>query len=289
MPCKDTSIEGYYTTTGTLTTAFSASNSVLARPFVNVVTGQQDADLIAFPGSATGNIAITVTSEFNSAEALIRRKMRDGDNYHIDFLCGYRYARLEEDMRFIESQQITGAGMRFPVGNTVSITDDFNTLNEFNGGQFGFSFSEQYNRWTLDVVAKMAFGNTHTQVLLAGNTSYATTNGNTSVTTSFPGQGVLVQTSNGGLYQTNSITVIPELGVKLGFHLNRRLKLTAGYNFLYWSKIARPGDQIDIDLNRSQLPQQPATAASGLGLPQYPNRTTDFLLQGVTAGLEYRF
>jgi hypothetical protein len=286
MPCRDTSIEGYYTTTGTLSTQFFSNASVLARPYVSTVTGTQGADLISFSNLATGSIAIQANSEFNSAEALIRRKMRDGDNYHIDFLLGYRYARLAEDLSIIETQNVQSSGLRFPFGNTVSITDTFAALNEFHGGQFGFSFSEQFNRWTLDVTTKLAVGNTRTQMFLAGDSRYGTTSGTSSLTTSYPDHGVLVQPSNVGPHNTNGVTVIPEFGVKLGFFVNRRLKLSAGYNFMYWSKIMRPGDQIDINMNPSQLPPGPTT---GMGLPQYMNRTTDFWMQGVTAGLEYRF
>ena len=76
--------------------------------------------------------------------------------------------------------------------------------------------------------------------------------------------GVLAQGTNIGLVETNSVTVMPELGIKLGFFLNRRMKLSAGYNFIYWSKVARPGDQIDIDVNSSQIP--PATL-SGAAFP----------------------
>jgi hypothetical protein len=123
-------------------------------------------------------------------------------------------------------------------------------------------------------------------MFIAGDSSYSSTSGTSNLTTSYPYHGVLAQPTNVGFYETNSVTVVPEFGVKLGFYLNRRIKLSAGYNFLYWSKIMRPGDQIDMNMNTTQLPP---SATSGTGLPQYMNRTSDFWLQGVTAGLEYRF
>ncbi len=290
MPCRDLSIEGYYTTTGTLTTSFAAnSNSfpVLARPFFNVLSDSQGqaAHLIAFPDEASGSVSVNITSEFNSAEMLFRRKMRDADNFHIDFLLGYRYARLAENLQILESQTITGPRMPFPESTLLSISDDFSALNEFYGGQFGFTFSEQYRRWTLDVVAKLALGNTHTQVAINGATSRTGVGGVPNATLTYAG-GVLAQPTNIGIYDTNSITAIPELGIKLGFFLNRRLKLSAGYNFIYWSKVARPGDQIDTDVNSSQIPPG---VLLGAGFPKYPGRTTDFWVQGITAGLEYRF
>jgi hypothetical protein len=290
MPCRDVSIEGYYTTTGTLTDSFAANSStypVLARPFFNVLSNLQGqaAHLIAFPQEASGSVSVNITSEFNSAEALIRRKMMDADNYHLDFICGYRYARLAENLDILESQTITGPRMPFPEGTSLNITDQFDAINEFNGGQFGFTFSEQYRRWTLDVVTKLALGNTHSQVLVNGATARTGVGGVSNATLTYAG-GVLAQPTNIGIYESNGITAIPELGLKLGFFLNRRLKLSAGYNFIYWSKVTRPGDQIDTSVNSSQIP--PGTL-QGAGFPQYPAKTTDFWLQGFTAGLEYRF
>jgi hypothetical protein len=106
MPCRNISIEGYYTTTGTLTDSFAANSNtypILARPFNNVLSDSQgqDAHIIAYPDEATGSVSITATSEFNTAEALVRCKMRDADNYHIDFLCGYRFARLAENLQIL--------------------------------------------------------------------------------------------------------------------------------------------------------------------------------------------
>jgi hypothetical protein len=290
MPCRSVSIEGYYTTTGTLTDSFAANSTTtptLARPFFNVLSNVQgqSAHIVAFPGEASGSVSVNITSEFNSAEALIRRKMMDADNYHLDFVVGYRYARLAENLDVLETQTILGPRMPFPEGTSLNITDQFDAINEFNGGQFGFTFSEQYRRWTLDVVAKLALGNTHSQVLVNGATARTGVGGVSNATLTYAG-GVLAQPTNIGIYESNGITAIPELGLKLGFFLNRRLKLSAGYNFIYWSKVARPGDQIDTSINSSQIP--PGTL-QGAGLPQYPAKTTDFWLQGITAGLEYRF
>jgi hypothetical protein len=226
---------------------------------------------------------VTATSEFNSAEALLRRKITDSHDYHIDMVLGYRYARLAENLQIYETQNLLASRANFPAGTTLGISDAFDTLSEFNGGEIGFVFQEQYRRWTVDITAKMAVGNTNTKVSIFGATS--TTGAAGSPTVTYTG-GVLAQRSNIGIYETNSVTVVPELGLKLGFNLNRRLKLSAGYNFLYWSKVARPGDQIDTDVNATQIP--PGTL-NGAAFPKVTNRTTDFWMQGVTAGLEYRF
>lgn len=79
---------------------------------------------------------------------------------------------------------------------------------------------------------------------------------------------------------------MPELGITLGYDFTCRLRATFGYTFLYWSKVARPGEQIDTELNPSQFP--PGTLV-GAPHPQFVFHTSDFWAQGLNFGLEYRF
>jgi hypothetical protein len=62
------------------------------------------------------------------------------------------------------------------------------------------------------------------------------------------------------------------------------LKLFAGYTFLYWTKVARVSDQIDLSL--SQLPPDPP---AGVRRPQVPLETTGFWVQGINLGLQVCF
>jgi len=79
---------------------------------------------------------------------------------------------------------------------------------------------------------------------------------------------------------------MPELGVSLGYDLTCRLRATVGYTLIYWSNVARPGDQIDTELNASQFPPGELVGAPH---PEFRFQTTDFWAQGLNFGLEYRF
>ena len=80
------------------------------------------------------------------------------------------------------------------------------------------------------------------------------------------------QSSNGCLifqpttYTRDRFTVVPEVGVNLGYQFTSYLRGSLGYNFLYWSSVARAGDQLT-------------------GIP----KATDFWVQGLTAGVSFRF
>ena len=49
---------------------------------------------------------------------------------------------------------------------------------------------------------------------------------------------------------------MPELGVTLGYQLNPCWRATLGYTFIYWSRVARAGDQIDRDINPDLFPPE---------------------------------
>ena len=97
---------------------------------------------------------------------------------------------------------------------------------------------------------KLALGSTHSRVAIDGTTT-TTVPGTVPVT--YAG-GILAQPTNIGVYEQDFFSVMPELGVAVGYDLTCRLRVTCGYTILYWSKVARPGDQIDTELNPSQFP-----------------------------------
>ena len=74
----------------------------------------------------------------------------------------------------------------------------------------------------------------------------------------------------------------------IAFKVTERLRLTAGYTFVYWSQVVRPGDQIDLDLNPNLFPPE-AMPFSGPLRPRFTWRESDFWAQGVSAGVDYRW
>jgi hypothetical protein len=64
------------------------------------------------------------------------------------------------------------------------------------------------------------------------------------------------------------------------------LRVTAGYTLLYWSGVARPGDQIDLDVNLSQVAPN---IMVGPARPEFRWVGSDLWVQGLSAGLHYRF
>jgi putative beta barrel porin BBP7 len=266
-------IEASYFALDDRQTNFGSSAPILARPFFDVESLRQDAELIAYPGVSTGSINICAKSELQGAEVLLRGNWFDDCCRRLDFLVGYRYLRLAESLA-INSQSTTtpidGEGSNDP---TINVTDQFRTLNHFNGIDFGIAFERRYCRWSFDLLMKIALGSTSSRVTIDGSTVIA--NGQTATAT--PG-GLLAAQSNMGTYDRDLFSVVPELGVTVGYDVTCQLRATLGYTFIYWSQVARPADQIDLNVN-----------PGGGSFPQFNFHCADFWAQGFNLGLEYRY
>jgi hypothetical protein len=129
----------------------------------------------------------------------------------------------------------------------------------------------------------MGLGNTLQTVTINGNTQ--TTQGGT--VTNANG-GLLAQRTNIGNYSRNQLGVVPELGATLGYQVSQRLRFTAGYSFIYWSNVVRPGDQIDTTVNPNLLPPENPRQTAFLN-PSFAFQGTDYWIQGVSFGSEYRW
>ena len=169
-----------------------------------------------------------------------------------------------------------------PVNTVIDSSDLFDAKNEFNGAELGIAAKTRYCRWSLEMLAKLALGSTQSRTNVGGSTIVSVP-GVLPVTSR---GGFLALPTNTGFRSENNFCVMPELGLTLGCDISCHWKATCGYTFLYWSKVARPGDQIDRDLN---LSQQNGQALNGFPAPQPKFITTDFWAQGLNFGLEYRF
>ena len=197
----------------------------------------------------------------------------------VDFLAGYRYGQLDEQLYIFEDS--TSLDMNNP--GDFNIRDAFVTHNEFHGGEAGVVWEWDRRRFTFELEGRIALGTVQQDVFINGNT--VVSNGGFSLSQT---GGILAQRTNIGHYERNRFSVIPELSATIAFKVTERLRLTAGYTFVYWSQVVRPGDQIDLDLNPNLFPPE-AMPFSGPLRPRFTWRESDFWAQGVSAGVDYRW
>lgn len=79
---------------------------------------------------------------------------------------------------------------------------------------------------------------------------------------------------------------MPELALKLGYQVTPQLRLHAGYDFLFWSQVVRPGNVIDTGINPTQIPPG-VLAGAGRPLPRLDG--SDFWAQGFDLGAVFSF
>jgi hypothetical protein len=287
-PCRESGFDINYTSLGSKAAAFdgtSANTSILARPFVNVTTGLQDSIIIAFPAQQTGTLNIRDANELNSVEVLFRQGLVRQCNREVDVLIGYRYGRFDESISIDQTSNYLVTVGGIPAGTVISVSDLFSATNRFNGCEIGFAARTRYCRWSFEALAKLAVGETQSKMDISGSTltTPPPTNGQSP---QHLNGGVLALPTNSGVFERNSFSAIPEFGLTLGYDLTCRLKATFGWSFLYWSSVMRPADQIDTDINPTQLP--PGTLR-GFAAPAFKPVFTDFWAQGLNVGLEYHY
>ena len=261
------------------------TNGVLARPFFNTLTNLPDSELVCRAGVLTGSVSVDFSSQLDSAGFLARFNLRCGDpcgdpcvNSRTDFLLGYRYMQLDEHLLIRED--LTSVAVN---PTHFDIMDSFDTRSDFHGVEFGMLYERQSGRLSFEVLAKIALGNAHDEVTIDGSTA-TTLQG---VTTNFQG-GLLAQRTNIGSYEQDSFAVIPELGITVGYDITCNLRATLGYTFIYWNHVARPGDQINPNVNPNLLPPENVSANPfGPLTPTFSFQDTDYWAQGFNLGLEY--
>jgi hypothetical protein len=292
-PCRRLGIEGDYFGLAEESESYRASSSgdpILARPFYDIVNGEENASFVAFPNQISGQISAEAESTFYGGGVRGIYNLCCGDGcgtscitcctvptgYRFDAIVGYRTLRLEDRLTVIEdSTSLQTANL-----GSFLISDRFSTDNEFHGVDLGTSWSWCKGCFSVDLLGKIALGNTRSNVRIAG--SSLITEDNESV--SYEG-GFLAQRTNIGSYSHDTFAVVPELGINVGYQINPCWRATLGYTFIYWSQVARAGDQIDRDLNPDLLPPEQQAVTTHLR-PEYNLSYTDFWAQGLTVGLE---
>jgi hypothetical protein len=258
----------------------SDGNTILARPFLNVTSGLQDAELIAYPGLSSGSAIITTHTSMDGWDIALRRNACCCCNCRLDAFLGYRQLRIADQLSIEES--VSNLGGAFPAGTQLSRFDRFDTSTNFYGAEMGFVGEYRYQGWVIEGLVKMDVG---------WNAGRVGINGATLV--SVPGQppaaysgGLLALPSNIGLYHHGETTLIPEFGFNVAYDLNDHWRVRGGYSFLFWDHVDRPGEQIDAGINPSTVPPP---VGGGPARPLPTQQQTELFVHGMNFGLEVRY
>jgi Putative beta barrel porin-7 (BBP7) len=279
------SIEAGFLLVGSQAALFSAASSgtpILARPYVDVTTGLPASQLVAFPGLAAGSVTGAFRNDnFLGANIDLQGLVFSCKNFRLNALVGYRWLQFNDRLDMATSETATGGALA--IGTRINTTDEFSASNSFHGGDFGLKAEYAADPWSVAVIAKLAVGMIHRSVGVLGATQTAVPG---AAAEEFNG-GFLALSSNSGVFDSYDWVVAPEFGVVIGWDLARNWRLNLGYDFLLLSNVARPGDQVNVNLNPALFP--PAAAGASPASPTFQLQKSDIWVQTFSLGLEYRF
>jgi len=260
----------------------SAAQPILARPFFNLNEGVQSSAGVAVPGFSTGSFGFANPSRLQGAETNLLANAAAGDNYRVDLLAGFRYLDLRESFTAVQFVELSpDLPNRELAGNRTVITDQFRTSNHFYGGQVGLRGERDFGPLFVAMRGMVALGSNQQTIEIGGSRLVMSP---ATGTMTLP-VGQLALPSNIGRFRRDEFAVVPEVGVNLGYRVTSHLDLFAGYTFLAVSRVVRPGEQIDLVTDVTQVPgpgQAPVPA--GLGRPAVLFHTQDFWAQGINVG-----
>lgn len=176
-----------------------------------------------------------------------------------------------------------------PANNgALTVTDDFNASNHYAAAQLGARFGGTVGRFTWDTAMMFMAGPLRQIVQTTGTTTV--TGGAFGFADGATAAGLFAEPSNFGSHERNVVAYGTEMQFKLGFAVTPRLQPFIGYNLLYVNNVARPGNQIDRNINITQNPffVPPGTLA-GETAPAAPVIRSEFWAHGVQVGVELRY
>jgi hypothetical protein len=193
-------------------------------------------------------------------------------------LGGYRFLGMNEELGIGETEIAVSSATGVPPGTRIDLGEHFETHNNFHGGELGLDAEFRHCCWYVDLLAKVALGGNRETVEINGNTTVA---GHLTQ----PG-GFLALPTNIGTFHRDRFAVVPEIGVRFGYQVTDHMRAFLGYTFLYWDNVVRPGNQVDLTVNPSQLPPGKLV---GPARPAFAFQDSDFWAQGLDFGVEFRY
>ncbi len=232
-----------------------------------------------FPGSVLIQASTSLWGAECNAVGTLYRGDRGGS---LSLVVGYRYLDLTEHLQMNVNQNAPEVGIQ------TGLFDRFATRNQFNGEQTGLRAQAFLGPVTLDLAGTIALGVTNQKLGISGGTVIGGAGAGTPglpPAGSFPG-GIFTAPSNIGTQSHTPIAAVPQVQAKLGVRLSNWARVFVGYDFLAWSSVVRPGDQIDRMINGTQ---QQGGMLIGPASPTPLFATSAFWAQGITMGFELRF
>jgi hypothetical protein len=270
---------------------------VLATPFFNADTAAESSFPLASPGTLAGGASLTLSDRLHGAEANGVVAVVSSPGLRFEVLGGFRYLDFRENLTFVTASTGIEPPDQSNNGLILNTLDQFDTDNRYYGWQVGVRGEYRFENLILGASVKLGLGDMDETTTING--AALTNFFNTPPGCPFtgvpaqvvPGSGTFAQPSNVGRTSRHVFVFVPEVAARVGYQFAPWARAFIGYDFLYVSNVARPGELIDRNFNVSQTVQNAVagnSAAPG-SLPAVNLTGSSFWAQGLNVGLEFRY
>lgn len=252
----------------------SDGDFILGVPFFNAETGMEASTLVGFPGENSGTLDIRDNYDVHGADVYLKKLVHCCDRYRVHLLAGYNYYQIDNELVI---NQFTDSAV---ANALITVQDTFSADNQFHGGTIGFAANACHGCWTLNFMSRVSLGSMRQRVFIDGRQRIESGG----LVSTLDG-GLFAQQSNSGSFSRHAFAVVPETTVTMSYCVKHWLEASVGYSVIYWSELAHAGDQIDRNVNLSQLGPNPNPPL----VPVFDFKSTDNWVQGLSFSLTARF
>ena len=265
----------------------TAGSTDLLLPYFDVVQNREAVTEISFAPVYAGRARTELRSGLMGAEANASYALDSARAGELVLIGGVRWLQLKETYTISTSSPFIPPN---PSGEFWDTTDKFAANNNFYGAQFGMRSRYDSGRWFASGIAKLGLGAMVQSVDVEGSLVTNDFNHFGSAET-FTGGYFALPTNIGGHTRT-VFAVVPELRLDVGYRITPSVSLFAGYSFLYANSVARPGNQLNRNINTTQSASwtgDPNPSLQGAAQPSFSFNSSSFWAQGINIGLGIRF
>lgn len=250
-----------------------ANKPIIDVPFFSVQTSSEN----VLVGNKPNTITDSDTFQPYSIELNGLYNLSDKTAFPLILTAGFRTVNITENLNLNDAIYNTPG---LPANSVLNVQDRFSTKNNFYGFQMGARTHYLYGKIDLSGSAEMALGVNYQQIKINGET-------NINNRTVLQPIGLFAEPSNTGTFKQNQFAILPELKIKMGYHLTQYIQPFFTYNVMYMNNIIRASNEIDRNINLSQNPLIGGTGVlSGPAAPVRQFNNTSIWIQGVSIGLQ---
>jgi hypothetical protein len=262
-------------------------------------SGAEDAFPITAPvvkgatvGPFTGGAGFLTDTHLWGADGSAVHALYWSPGFRVVLATGLRYLDLTENLTIQSRKVATGSssvtflGSRFAAPAFTLTDDSFHAHDQFLGGQVGLRVEWFYRQLFLGASASAAVGRSDDSSGVLGLSTLQPRNAPPQTAAG----GLYALPTNSGHFTDGEWGVVPEVQLRAGYQATPWLRVTVGYEFLYWSRVVRPGDQLDLVVDAHQVPTDPSyKAGTPVTFPRPLFQTSGFWAHGLICGLEITY